>query len=176
MSGTFYTMQAVNLFCNDLDPNEHKALTIAELKLPDLTEKYQDHHAGGALVAIEVPLGVDKLEATFKLNGIDPNLLVAFGLGSQVRRTFTAYGVVMDQKTGQSIEAMAIFQARLGKIAPDAFQRGNLMGHEYSISSIVHYEFWFNKAPKIEWDHFTALWRIDGVDQNADANAILRIS
>ena len=72
MSGTVYIMEAVNLFVGDADPTKSKHLTIAELKLPDLAGIYADHHAGGALVATEFEVGVEKLEPTFKLNGIDP--------------------------------------------------------------------------------------------------------
>ena len=43
---------------------------------------YQDHHAGGSRVQIEVAVGIQKLEPTFKLNGWDPDLLTQFGLGS----------------------------------------------------------------------------------------------
>lgn len=176
MSGTFYVMEAVNLFCGEHDPSKSKHLTLAELKLPDLAAIYADHHPGGGLVGIEVEVGVSKLEPTFKLNGIDPDLLSEFGLGSaRHRNIFTAYGGVRDQRTGQAIECKAIIQARLGRIAPDAFQRGELQGHEYAMNSVVHYELWFGGKPKIEWDFFTSLWRVDGVDQNADMNQILRI-
>jgi len=175
MSGTFYMMEAVNLFAGDHDPSKSKHLTIAELKLPDLTGIYSDHHAGGSLVATEFEVGVSKLEPTFKLNGFDPDLLAEFGLGARVRNTFTAYGVIRDQRTGRAIESKAIIEARLGKVASDAFQRGQLQGHEYAMNSVVHYELWFDGRPLIEWDFFTATWRVNGADENVDVNRILRI-
>lgn len=176
MSGTFYMMEAVNLFCGDHDPTKSKHLTIAELKLPDLQEMYADHHAGGALVGTEFAVGVEKLEPTFKLNGFDPDLMTEFGLGTRFRNTFTAYGVIRDQRTGRAIESKAILEARLGRVAPDAYQRGELQGHEYAMNSVVHYELWFDGQEKIAWDFFTSTWRIDGQDQNAVENRILRIS
>ena len=98
MSGTVYIMEAVNLFVGDADPTKSKHLTITELKLPDLAGIYADHHAGGALVATEFEVGVEKLEPTFKLNGFDPDLLAEFGLGSRVRNKFTGYGVIRDRE------------------------------------------------------------------------------
>lgn len=176
MQGTFFMMEAVNLFAGDHDPTKSKHLTLSELKLPDLQEMYADHHAGGSMVAVEMPVGIEKLEPTFKLNGHDPDLLVEFGLNTRFRNNFTAYGVVRDQRTGRAIESKAIIEARLGRVAPDAFQRGEMQGHEYAMNSVVHYELWFDGAPKIEWDFFTNVWRVNGADQLAAENRILRIT
>lgn len=173
---TFYLMQAANLFCGDHDPTLSKHLTLAELQLPTLQAIYADHHAGGARVGIELEVGVEKLEPTFKLNGWDPDLLTMFGLGSRVSQKFTAYGAILDKKTGVHIEAKAVMTGRLGQIAPDAFQQGELQGHEYAINEVTAYELWFNGRPKIEWNFFTSTWKIDGADQNADINRILRIT
>ncbi|MCR6673223.1 phage major tail tube protein [Devosia ginsengisoli] len=175
MSGTVYLMEAANLFCGLHDPTKSKHLTLAELKLPDLQAIYADHHAGGALVATEFEVGIQKFEPTFKLNGFDPDLLTQFGLGKKSRETFTAYGAIRDQRSGKTIEAKSIIEARLGRVAPDAFQRGEMMGHEYAMNSVMHYELWFDGAEKIAWDFFTSVWRVDGVDQNEDVNRILRI-
>lgn len=172
---TVYLMTAANLFVGDHDPTQSKHLTLSELKLPDLQEIFADHHGGGANVAVEFAVGVQKLEPTFNLAGFDPDLLTQFGLNTRFRNTFTAYGVITDQRTGKELEAKAIIEARLGRVAPDAFQKGELHGHEYSMNSVVHYELWFNDAEKLAWDFFTGLWRVDGVDQNATHNRILRI-
>lgn len=172
---TIYTMEAVNLFCNDHDPDQSKHLTISELKLPDLAEIFVDHHPGGSNVAVEFAMGVQKLEPTFKLNGYDPDLLTQFGLSTRYRNMFTAYGVIRDQRTGREIESKSRIEARLGRVAPDSYQRGELQGHEYAMNSVTHYEIWFNGVEKIFWDFFTNAWRVDGVDQNKEANSILRI-
>lgn len=172
---TVFMMEAANLFCGDHDPTKSKHLTLAELKLPDLVGMYADHHPGGGLVATEFEVGVEKLEPTFKLSGFDPDLLTEFGLGARIRNVFTAYGVIRDQRTGRQIESKSIIEARLGKVAPDAFQRGEMQGHEYAMNSVVHYELWFDGAEKIFWDFFTNTWRVGGVDQYADTNRILRV-
>ena len=172
---TIYVMEAVNLFCGDHDPTASKHLTITELKLPPLQGIYADHHGGGARVAIEVEVGIQKLEPTFKLAGVDPDLLGQFGLGSRYKNVYTAYGKVRDKRTGRDIEAKAIIEARLGKIEPDAFTRGELMGHEYALNEVTHYELWFDNKPKIVWDFFENRWEVDGEDQNAQDNRILRI-
>ena len=172
---SLYVMEAANLFCGDHDSQNSKHLTLQELKLPDLQAIYADHHPGGGRVQIEIEVGVQKLEPTFKLVGFDPELLVQFGLSSKIKHVYTAYGQIIDRRTGASIESRAILEARLGKVAPDAFQRGELAGNEYALNEVTHYELHFGGQEKFYWDFFTNEWRINGVDENASANTILRI-
>ena len=170
-----YIMEAANLFCGDDDPTGSKHLTLTELQLPNLQEMYQDHHPGGSRVQIEVSVGIEKLEASFKLAGWDPDLLTQFGLGANARRKFTAYGVIRDKRQGTAIEAKAIMEGRLGRVNPEAFQRGELQSYDYAINEILHYELFFGGAEKFYWDFFTSDWRVDGASQNADERSILRI-
>jgi len=173
---TLYIVEAANLFCGDHDPQNSQHLAIRELQLPTLQAIYADHHAGGARVQIEVEVGIQKLEPTFRLVGFDPNVLVQFGLGSKIKNIYTAYGEIKDRRTGQSYELKAVIEGRLGKIEPDAFQRGELLTHDYAINEVTHYEVWFDGQEKILWDFWTNTWRVDGVDQNATTNSILRIA
>ena len=129
-NNTVYLMQAVNLFAGDHDPTASKHLTLTELALPTLQEIYADHHLGGARVAVEWEVGIQKLEATLKLSGFDPDLLTRFGLGARNRQVFTAYGVIADKRSGRMIEGKAIMEGRLGKVAPEAFQRGQAQSHD----------------------------------------------
>lgn len=173
---TIYLMEAANLFCGDHDPTASKHLTLTELQLPNLQEMYQDHHAGGSKVQIEVAVGIQKLEPTFKLTGWDPDLLVQFGLGAGRTKVFTAYGVIRNKRTGEAIEAKAIIEGRLGKVEAEAFSRGEMQSHDYAINEVVHYELWFGDQEKLYWDFFSTDWRLNGVSQNADERRILRIN
>jgi len=173
---TILMMEEVNLFCGDHDPSASKHLTLTEIKLPALQEKFVEHHGGGARVAIEVNVGIEKLECTFKLNGFDPDLLVMFGLNTKMKNIFTAYGVVRDKRTGAATEAKAIIEARLGKAENSALSRGSITEGDYALNEITHYELWHDGNPKVVWDFFENRWEIDGVDENADVNRILRIT
>ena len=51
-----------------------------------------------------------------------------------------------------------------------------MLSHDYAINEVTHYELWFDGVEKIRWDFFTNEWVIDGVDENADFNRILRIT
>ncbi|MFO1151009.1 MAG: phage major tail tube protein [Alsobacter sp.] len=173
---TLYIMEAANLFCGDHDPTKSKHLSLSELKLPALQAMYQEHHAGGALMQIELEMGIQKLEPTFKLVGFDPDVLVQFGLGSRIKHVYTAYGVIVDRRTGRKIEAKTIMEGRLGKMEADAFSRGNLLATDYAINEVTHYELWFDGHEKFYWDFFTNAWRVDGASEVSDTNRILRIA
>lgn len=175
-SANFLIMEAANLFCGDHDPKASKHLTLAEIQLPNLQEAYQDHHPGGSPVGIEVAVGVQKLEPTFKLAGSDPDLLTQFGIGSRYKKNFTAYAVLRDKRTGEAIEQKAIIEGRIGKIEGEAFKRGEMQSHDYAINEVTHYELWIGGKEKFYWDFFTAEYRLDGVSQNSDERDILRIN
>lgn len=174
MPATLYILEAANLFCS-ADPTGSKHLAIEQLKLPDLQEMYAEHHPGGSPVAIEIAVGIQKLEPTFKLKGFDPALLQQFGLNSPAKNVFTAYGVIRDKRTGSAIETVAVFEARLGRVAMDAFSRGQAASTDYTLSEVTHYALTFGGAEQFYWDFFTNVLRIGGTDQNATLNSILRV-
>jgi P2 family phage contractile tail tube protein len=170
-----FIMEAANLFCGDHDPTASKHLTLSELQLPTLTEMFVDHHAGGSAVQIEIPTGIEKMTSSFKLMGWDPELMGQFGLSGRGSKRYTAYGVLRSRRTGLAQKAMVIMEGRLGKVESEAFKRGEAQSHDYAINGIVHYEMHINETEKISWDFFTAEWRVDGVQQNADEARMLNL-
>jgi P2 family phage contractile tail tube protein len=172
---TLYTVDAMNLFCGVADPTNSKHLSIEEVKLPSLEEQMKEHTPGGARVGIEIPVGVSKLEWEFKLTGFDPQVLTQFGLSTPISNIYTAYGVIVDRRTGAQLELKAVAEGRLAKVTQETIKHGETSQMDLKISGITHYEVWFSGAEKIFWDFFTNAWRVDGVDQNAVRNQILRI-
>ena len=155
---------------------------LQELKLPALEENYVDHAPGGAPIAIEVPTHMNKLEATFNLAGWDPALMSYIGQEDPYYQRFTAYGLIRDRRTSEALQMMAVMEGRLGRVNPTAFSKGNLMAHEYSVKSIVHYELFMALTADAQtlaeiywWDFFTSDRRIGGRDLNHDLIRLLRI-
>lgn len=172
---TIYVLEAVNLFCGDHDPHASKHLTITEMAIPTLEELTVDHLPGGSPVQVEFTVGIKKFEPTFKLAGFDPDLLSQFGLTTQVRQMFTAYGVIRDKRRGTEIEAKVVIEGRLGLVKPDPWKRADLQHHDYGIKEVMHFAYWFNGQRKLFWDYWTNAWEVDGVDQFNTANRIMRI-
>jgi phage tail tube protein FII len=175
MPADIFVMEAANLFCGDHDPSASNHLTLTELKLPALENNFSDHNPGGAPIAIEINTHVNRLEATFNLAGWNPLVHTLIGRSTRQHQTFTAYGAVRARRTGRLMEAKAIMQGELGRVNPTAFRHGDVMGHEYSIRAIVHYELYLDSNRLVLWDFYESTWVMGDVDVNADRNRILRI-
>jgi len=65
---------------------------------------------------------------------------------------------------------------RLVEVGESEFKRGELIEQDHKIAEITHYELWENKAEVYYYDWFGSVWRVNGMNQLADINAMLRIS
>ncbi|MEZ5878965.1 MAG: phage major tail tube protein [Tepidamorphaceae bacterium] len=54
-----------------IDDDKNTFLEIEEMKLPVIGDETDDHSPGGSFMTIDVPLGIEKLEAAIKLRGMD---------------------------------------------------------------------------------------------------------
>lgn len=171
-----WVWEGVNLFAGDTPPNNSKHLTLSSVKLPDLNELTQDHHAGGAIGQIEIAgMGIAKPMVTFKQAGWDPQTMSLFGRTGTNQDPYTIYGLLRDKNGNKPIEMKAIVRGRINKITPADYSRGSLFTHDYGIGEILHYELYLNFLEQYYWDFFASIYRIAGVDQNTDELNILRI-
>lgn len=162
-----YILEGVNLYCGAEDVGSSKHLTITSLKLPTMEEKTADHHPGGSPFAVTfASFGFNPLTATFHLAGSDPEMLSLFGLGQQLRRRYTAYGALREKLSSRAVQVKSLIEGRLQRVEQDAFSRGNLTGHDYAITEIMHYESYFDGAEKFYFDFASVEWRVDGTSQN----------
>ncbi|HMR14675.1 MAG TPA: phage major tail tube protein, partial [Arachnia sp.] len=52
----------------------------SEISLPVPTEKLEELRNAGMVLPIDIPMGYEKLEASFKLTAFDPQVITLFGL------------------------------------------------------------------------------------------------
>jgi len=171
-----YLLEACNLFCGDHDPSASNHLVLEEIKLPDLEEKTIAHEPGGGVMGVDwATTMVMPLNPTFKLKGMDPERLKLFGLGSTLRRKFTAYGVIREKRSNLQLEGKAIIEGVITKISGSAFKRGDGMDHDYEIKEVTSYQLYIDKKEVFYIDVFTNRWSVGGVSQVDEMNNILRI-
>ncbi len=171
-----YLVEAANLFCGDHDPGASNHLTLEDIKLPDLEQKSIGHEPGGGVMGVEFTTTImGALSVTFKLKGIDPKRLALFGLGSTMRRNFTAYMVIREKRSNQQIEGKAIIEGVISKISGSGFKRGEGMDHDYEIKEITSYKLFIDNDEVYNIDYWTNRWSVGGVSQVNDMNRILRI-
>jgi phage tail tube protein FII len=193
MVATVYSMESVNLICgdtgNESQPGFSTHLMLNELKLPSWEENYIDHAPGGAPVAIEINSHLNRLECSFSLAGMQPDIMQLIARSLRSTQSYTAYGLVRDQKTGNALKAQAIMWGRMGKVSPTNFRKGDKFGHEYSIRGIVHYELYMQAIGASGqigvgdisldeiywWDFFEPAFRVGGFDIKAEERAMLGI-
>lgn len=184
MTMPVFTMEAANLICGDTgpasQPGQSTLLVLQEMKLPGWEENYADYSAGGAQVNYEVNTNFNRLEATFTLHGWQPPIMGLLAQADFQEQVFTAYGMIREKRSGDALKAMAVMRGRLGRVNPTAFRRGDLMGHEYSIRGIWHYELWMapsknsELAPIYQWDFFESWFWVWGPNGPRDLNQDLR--
>ncbi|WP_036291591.1 phage major tail tube protein [Methylosinus sp. PW1] len=177
MAASVIIWEAANLFAGDDGPNNSKHLTLQAIMLPQLKEKSAEHHAGGSIGALTIGgLGLEAFELSFKLIGADAQTKAMFGLGTQAVKPYTVYGVLRDKNGGRAIERKVVVFGRLLELNEQEHERGKLGEQDHKVGEITHYELYEDKQEIYYYDFFNSTWRVNGVDRNADMNAILRIS
>lgn len=141
MANPFLALEHVNLFCGTENAGSEKSnhLILSELQLPKFEEQYIDHRPGGAPLAVEVDVIIQRLEASFQLAGMQPQVMRLLRPASAQQTWFVALGFVRDLDTGDYTQAMATMQGRLGIVEPAPWRRGTTFQTHYVIRSIVQY-------------------------------------
>jgi uncharacterized protein len=175
---TIYIPEALNLFVTDSGPDNSKHLVISDVTLPVLKEKTMEHHPGGAIGSIQIGgLGIEPLELGFKLVGVDPQSLAQFGLGaSGARVPYTVLGAVRDKQTGVAIALQCTVLGRMVEASQGTFKRGDADMQTHKIQEVTLYSLTWNGAELYYYDFFNSIWRVNGVSQVSDVNAILQIT
>ncbi|MGQ3671638.1 phage major tail tube protein [Xanthobacter sp. TB0136] len=150
---------------------------MKNIKLEKMAETYVDHKSGGGPVGVEFGVGMEKFGFSFGYFGLDPEMMVQFGLGTQSRRIYTIYNGIRDLQADKIIQRKMIIEARLGGLEEDQFSRGEAHGANYTLNEIMHFEMWWEgrAKPLFEWDFFSGGWVVGGSDQAAAMNAALGI-
>lgn len=166
--------EAATLAAGDVGPDNIKWQQLESIQLPDLEEMSESHQGGGSVGEVEWGnLGIKALAPTFKLKGWDPQVMALFG--ARTRTPWTVRGALRNKQTQVAIGVRAILYARLGKISPDAFERGKLLSHDHQMLEVVHYELYFDEKEMVYWDHFEPAWRVNTIDLLADQRRLLAL-
>lgn len=145
-------LEAANLTCG-LDGN-HNHLRLLDVHLPTLEEAYLDHRPGGAPVAIEVDVMMNKFECDFTLAGWSPKVDALIRPMTMGMNIFTFYGALRKHPTGEVAQTIVRMTGRLGKVSLDPWRRGQISQESYAIKGIIHYEIEVAGSSLFLWDFF----------------------
>ena len=138
IAGIPLTMEAANMFCGNDTTSQH--LRLMNIRLPSLQEQYVDHRPGGAPVAIEVDVIVQRLQCDFTLVGWTQSIMELIYAWSSGQQRFYIHGALRDHNTSRVLHGSAEIFGRLGRVEQASWQRGGLDHCDYSIHAIYHYK------------------------------------
>lgn len=174
MPNPFEVMTDVNLFCGATpDRGNSNHLILTELKLPSFEERYVDWRPGGANIAVEIDVQMQRLQATFTTVGMSRQILKLLRPVVGTSTYFTAYGVIRDMVTLVPQQAVAIMFGRLGRAEPSNFRREEVLHTTYAIRGLMYYRLvvaGYNQDTGVEesdeiynWDFMTNTFLVGGV-------------
>ena len=143
----------------------------SEITLPVPAEKLEEIRNAGMVMPIDVPMGYEKPEASFKLTGFDPQVIMLFGLAVGQEREFMATGALAHED-GTIINATAYIRGRLTKNDHGSWKAGEVGENEFSIS-LRFYRLEVDGVTLIEMDPFNV--SINGVSQTAGIRSALMV-
>lgn len=165
---------STNIFLSDSGDSNH--LGLKNIKRPAFKEERVEHKAGGSLLGLNMGMGsFEPLELGFNLMGENMEALKQIGLRAAGRKNYTIREHIRDLESGREFASTSVVSGRLLTVEPDQFEKGSLKGCEYMVGEIISYRYVYDGIEKIDFDFFSSIYRVDGVDINAAANAALGI-
>ena len=148
-----------NLYCgtSPYDERASNHLVLAELVLPTMEIQYVDHRPGGAPVAVEIDVVMTRLELSFEVVGITPQIMALLRNLEMRKHDFHAYGNLREYNSGVAMPLRALFRGQLSKVEPKPFRRGDVFTMKYQVRGIMKYELYVGdqEVPIYRWDFFT---------------------
>ncbi|WP_213878627.1 phage major tail tube protein [Pseudomonas sp. dw_358] len=139
---------------------------VPSLTLPKISLKTEEYRGGGMAGAIEMDVGLDKMEAGFVTYGVRREALRFFGLADQTACNAVFRGSFVGLK-GQTTAVIATLRGMLKEVDPGDWKPGDKAEIKHAMA--VHY-YKLEVAGRLiyEIDMVAAVRVIDGVDQLAD--------
>lgn len=130
---------------------------------PKLTLKTEEHRAGGMDGAIEMDMGLEKMEASFTTTGVRKESMKYFGLADQSAFDGVFRGTFKGQK-GEQVGTVATVRGMLKEFDMGDFKAGDKAELKYSVA-VNYYKLEIDGVTMYEIDPVNAVRVIDGVDQ-----------
>lgn len=134
---------------------------IGDITPPVPTEKLEEMRNSGMIKPREVKLGYEKLEFSFKMPGVDPQVLKLFGLRPGAETPFMITGALVDED-GTEHSAVMTVRGFLKSANPGTWTPGEVSENDLMVS-VHYYKLEVDGENLIEMDDFDV--SIGGVSQ-----------
>lgn len=149
---------------------QNKIGQIGDITPPVPTIKLEEMRNAGMVKPREINLGYEKLEFSFKMPGLDPQIIKLFGLKPGADNLFLITGALVDED-GDEHSAVMTVRGFMNKGDHGSWKPGDMAENDYAVS-VNYYKLEVDGKELIEMDDFDV--RIGGVSQRKGIrNALL---
>jgi uncharacterized protein len=139
---------------------------------PKLTRKLEDYRGGGMDGTVKIDMGAEAMEAEFTTGGPMREVLRQFGIADIAGVFLRMSGAYQDDSTGAVDTIEITVRGRHEEIDMGEWKPGE--GGEFKWkSSLVYYRLEWNGVEEIEIDVLNGVFRVGGVDRNAEIMAAI---
>ncbi|WP_320109197.1 phage major tail tube protein [Mangrovibrevibacter kandeliae] len=157
--------------CTVFADRDSKIGQASEIALPVPEEKMEELRNAGMVMPIEVPMGFNMLESSFKLTAFDPQVITLFGLKIGTEKEFLVTGALAHED-GTVVNASAYIRGRMKKPDHGTWKTGEVGENDFAVS-IRYYRLEVDGRVLVEMDPFNV--SIGGVSQTAAIRAALLV-
>ncbi|MGE5509924.1 MAG: phage major tail tube protein [Bacteroidota bacterium] len=147
----------------------------SEVKLPDLKMKSEEFRGGGMDMGVYVDLGMDPLQAEFKMFSYDPDVLARFGRYGLAQSTPLTFRAHLMGQGGQVATLKINMDVRLCEVTRDNWKAGSKTEVNYKCW-VDFYEEFHNERRVLLFDPLNFHRTIDGVDMMSSARLSLGLT
>ncbi len=174
-----YQDMALPRFLKNFDVNltgfsfTHRA---EEITLPKITVKTEEWRGSGMDAPVEIDMGLEKLEATFKFADIDPAQFVSLGIGQNT----AINGAIIKgsiQRQGESpIEITGLLTGWIKELDMGSWKVGDMASGAVTLQMAVsRYSLNYGAMPLINIDIVNGVRLINAIDQNLGVRQTLGV-
>lgn len=136
---------------------------IDSVTVPKLTRKVEEWRGGGMHGPVEVDLGLEKLELTFKAGGFLLDAYKSFGAKTHNSNQWRFAGAYEDDSTGAVTAVEILVRGRMREIDPGDAKSGDDTEHNFAIAA-SYYKLTVDGNDVIEIDQAGLIFVVDGKD------------
>ena len=154
------------------DGNSYRG-QVTEITQPKLAMKLEEYRAGGMIGPVKVNLGVEGLEAQFKMGGYMTELIKEFG-GKIDGTALRFAGAYQQDDTEEVVSIELVMRGRFGEIDNGTSKSGDDTEQSYTVP-LTYYKIIENGKDLVEIDLINSVFIVGGVDRLAEHRAAIGI-
>lgn len=165
MASSLMVLTAATMYLGDLDPNASLHLSLKSFTVPALKAKTKDHMAGGAMVGLNVSMGVlEPFSFPFSLEGINTEAMAQF-LNPAGPQNYTVRGNIRDINTQQNKPVVAVIRGIMVESSLGEYSRDGGTDSSFNIDEVLAYRLHIDgkEVHYVDWAQGPAGIRINGV-------------